>query len=314
MVVTEAFANNRYKTNSFVNNPDFETNIRIVENRQILLSKTPFFSIVLPIYDQEEIIQQTLHHILNNTTEKHYELIIILDSCSDCTEMKVTNFINMINFNVYKLITNIIVLKSVLPLFETSADNLGFYCSSGEFILEIQADMEILDYGYNMKLLKPFVLDETIIGVSGRCCSNWSQTDMVGKSGTSIEEKLADLPNINKNVYYTGETCIRGPLLLHKEKLKEMNYLDEVNYFLDDSDHDLFARAYYFKKYTCWYVPIDVVSKLTNGSTRKPKDELNYHAYFSKKEATKNGVNGFLNKIVGLVEPRRTQMIQLVYV
>ena len=309
MVLTEAFVNNRYKTKSFVNDPSSSnTDIRIVENKQIL-PEPPYFSIVLPVYNQEEIIQQTLHYILNNTTEKHYELIIILDSCSDNTETKVIDFINRINVNVYKLITNIIVLKSEIPLFETSADNLGFYCSSGEFILEIQADMEIMDYGYNMKLLKPFLFDKNVIGVSGRCCCDWLQTELVGKIDTTIAQKLADLPDIDINVYYEGETCNRGPLLLHKEKLKELNYLDEVNYFLDDSEHDLFARAYYFKKWTCCYVPVDVISVLANGSTRKGKDRLNYDAYFSKKESTKNGANGFLKKIGDLVEPRRIQII-----
>jgi len=309
-VLTEEFVNNRYKTNAFINDPTFDSDIRIVENRQIL-SETPYFSIVLPIYNQENIIQQTLNHILNNTTMKKYELILILDSCSDNSETKVVEIINTINFHVHILITNIVVLKSETPLFETSADNLGFYCAKGEFILEIQADMDILDYGYNMKMLQPFLLDKTVIGVSGRCCHNWQQTELVGKFGTYIQEKLSDLPNISKNVYYIGETCNRGPLMLDMKKLKELKFLDEVNYFLDDSDHDLFARAYYFKKYTCCYVPIDVISILTNGSTRKERDELNDRAYYTKKTLTKDGVGGFLKNIGGLIKPRRIQIVQL---
>ncbi len=49
--------------------------------------------------------------------------------------------------------------------------------------------------------------------------------------------------------------------------------MDEENYFLDDSDHDLMARAYLEKKYICGYVPIDFKAPLCDGSTR---NKINY--------------------------------------
>ena len=45
--------------------------------------------------------------------------------------------------------------------------------------------------------------------------------------------------------------------------------MDEENYFLDNSDHDLMARAFLEKKYICGYVPIDFNAPLCDGSTRK---------------------------------------------
>jgi len=44
--------------------------------------------------------------------------------------------------------------------------------------------------------------------------------------------------------------------------------LDEENYFLDDSDHDLMARAFLEKGYLCGYVPIEFSAPLYVGSTR----------------------------------------------
>jgi len=287
--------NNRYNTTNFVNNPNYEHDIEIVTNKTFLNEK-PFFSIVTPVYNQENIIIQNFKSILDNTTEKYYELIYILDSCSDNTETNLINFINKMNVEEYPLLIKILILKSSIPLFETSADNLGFICSDGEYILEIQADMTMTQPGYNMKLLKPFTLNENIIGISGRCCHSFDETNGIGKLGLDITKQL--LPNIDQNAYYIGETCNRGPLLLNNLKIKELGYLDEVNYFQDNSDHDLFARAYYLKNWICGYVPIEFSAPLENGSTRKPRDYNNEKHYRIKKDSTQNGINGFLRKLL----------------
>jgi glycosyltransferase involved in cell wall biosynthesis len=294
-MLSNQILNNRYKTINFVNHPNYKHSIEIVINKTFLKEK-PFFSIVTPVYNQENIIIQHFKSILDNTTEKYYEIIYILDSCSDNTESNLINFINKMDEEEYPLLIKIVVLKSNIPLFETSADNLGFICSEGEYILEIQADMTMTQPGYNMKLLKPFTLREDIIGISGRCCHSFDETNGIGKLGLDIMKQL--LPNIDQNAYYIGETCNRGPLLLHNSKLKELGYLDEVNYFLDNSDHDLFARAYFLKNWICGYVPIEFCSPLENGSTRKPRDPTNEKYYRIKKESTQNGINGFLHNFL----------------
>jgi glycosyltransferase involved in cell wall biosynthesis len=293
MSYNEDEINNRYKNTNFINNPNFESDIKILIKNKIK-NETPFFSIVIPIYNQEKIIKKNIESILKNTSEKYYELIIILDCCSDNSEEITKKFIQDKRTETYPLLTNIIILKSEIPLFETSADNVGFYCSQGQYILEIQADMEMTEYGYNMRLLKPFLLNKNIIGISGRCCHSYDETQGVGKMGRDITKSLLEL-NIDRNAYYIGETCNRGPLLLDHSKLKELNYLDEKNFFLDNSDHDLFARAYFIKKWECGYVPIDYNSPLEDGSTRKQRDPINEKYYNIKKQITNNGKNGFLN-------------------
>lgn len=293
-MISKDTLNNRYITTRFINSPNYESDIEIVIDKTYS-NEEPFFSIVTPINNQENNIVDNLISVLETTTKKYYEIIYILDSCSDNTEQKLVHFITTMTTK-YPLLIKILLLKSNIPLFETSADNLGFICSNGQYILEIQADMKMTDIGYNMKLLKPFTLDNTIIGISGRCCHSFDETIGIGKLGLDILKPLYLLPNIDKNAYYIGETCNRGPLLLDHSKLKELEYLDEVNYFLDNSDHDLFARAYYIKKWTCGYVPIDFITQLENGSTRKPRDNKNQTYYTIKKEITQNGENGFLKK------------------
>lgn len=294
--------NNRYKNNLFINNPNFESDIKIILDKTINEYTKVFFSIIIPVHNQESIIINNIESILTNTTEKNYEIILILDSCDDNTEQKILNYFDNITNDKVILLNKILILQSNIPLFETTSDNLGCFCAKGEYLLEIQADMEMTQYGYNMKLLKPFLMRNDILGVSGRCCHNFIGNKGIGKLGYNITKPLCEIKNININSFYIGETCNRGPLLLNSQKFKDLGYFDECNYFLDDSDHDLFARGFLQKKWVCGYVPIEFNSPLSNGSTRKKRNEINEKYYNLKKQSTQNGINGFfkqnLNKLL----------------
>ena len=286
---------NRYTQIASYDVEDVKIPIEIVSCYNTDQTSVPFFSIVIPIHNQSEIIETNIRSIFKHTTEKTYELILILDSCSDNTEETIKNMLkNMLVAHSFPtLLTNVLVLKSMIPLFETTCDNLGFICSRGEYILEIQADMEMTESGYNMTLLTPFTIFSDIIGVSGRCCCDFRLIQGIGKVGESMGEPLS--PNIQRGVFYVGETCNRGPLLLERFKLSQLGFLDEKNYFLDNSDHDLFARAYVQKTWICGYVPIELNSPLKNGSTRKPRDSVNQLRYDYKKSKCHGGfINDYL--------------------
>jgi hypothetical protein len=193
------------------------------------------------------------------------------------------------------------------PLFETKCDNIGFKNSEGKYCLEIQADMKMTEFGYNLHLTKPFILYNNVIAVSGRCAHNLFSNDGIGKLGHNIERSISEL-NICKNKFYVYETCNRGPLLLDKKKLEELNFLDEEEYFLDDSDHDLMIRAYLQKKYICGYVPIDFCSPLSYGSTRNDKTYNHCEEYFinkNEKERLKNKNTSGISKYRNIWENRQ---------
>ena len=84
--------------------------------------------------------------------------------------------------------------------------------------------------------------------------------------------------------------------------------MDEKNFFLNDSDTDLFARAYYQKNYICGYVPIDVISKLVDGSTRKPRDKINQE---SLNERLKRSNGGFYGQLSTLYKQRNPEILNL---
>jgi len=227
------------------------------------------YSVVMPVYNQESIIVKNLQGIINNTFD-NFEIILILDYCYDDTEKHILDYLSKYQNKKDNLIQIKIFKNTEKPLFETKCDNIGFKNSQGRYCLEIQSDMEMTEPGYNLHLTKPFLLLENVIAVSGRCAHNLFSPGGVGKLGRSIEEPLNHL-NISKNKFYVFETCNRGPLLLDKKKLQELNYLDEDNYFLENCDHDLMARAYISKGYICGYVPIEFNAPLNDGTRRKNK-------------------------------------------
>ena len=251
------------------------------------------YSIVIPVYNQEAIIVKNLQSIINHTLE-NFEIIIILDFCFDNTEKNLIDFLD----NYVNTKTNFIqisIFKNIdKPLFETKCDNIGFKNSNGKYCLEIQADMEMTEFGYNIHLTKPFHLFDNILAVSGRCAHNLFDGNGVGKLGYDIENPINTL-NIDKNSFYVYESCNRGPLLIDLAKLKELNFLNEEDYFLDNSDHDLMARAFLEKNYICGYMPIDFNAPLCDGSTRK-NNYINCNEYLINEEEKKRLTQLYNNK------------------
>lgn len=239
------------------------------------------YSIVMPVYNQEQIIVENIKSIITNTLD-NFEIIIILDYCFDNTEPNIMDFLESYENKINNLIQITILKNEDKPLFETKCDNIGFKQSKGKYCLEIQADMKMTEMGYNLHLTKPFNLYNNVIAVSGRCAHNLFNGNGIGKLGYDIEKSISQI-NVNKNKFYVFDTCNRGPLLIHKPKLEELNYLDEDNYFLDNSDHDLMARAYIEKQYICGYVPIDFDAPLQLGSTRNNNKYNNCEQYLINK-------------------------------
>ena len=273
------------------------------------------YSIVTPVYNQEAIIVKNINSFINYTLG-NFEIILILDFCSDNTEKNIVSFLNKYNNTKSNLIQITIYKTTKKPLFETKCDNIGFKMAKGKYCLEIQADMEMTELGYNLHLTKPFKILDNVIAVSGRCAHNIFRRGGVGKLGTEVCKSVKQL-GIDKNTFYVYETCNRGPLLIDTKKLMELDYLDEEHYFLDNSDHDLMLRAYLQKKYICGYVPIDFLSPLENGSTRclekNAKDTINLNELNRLKNIMGKGFNdSYIQKYKKLWESKESVLYKMV--
>lgn len=286
----------------------------LLYKKKINESNNVEYSIVIPVYNQESIIVENLESIIEKT-RGNFEIIIILDFCFDQTENNLMKYIESYQNIITNFIQITIFKNEEKPLFETKCDNIGFNNSVGKYCLEIQSDMKMTQYGYNLELTKPFKILDNVIAVSGRCAHNLFNYNGVGKLGYNIEKTVDEL-NIPRNKFYVLETCNRGPLLLDRQKLEELNYLDEDSYFLDNSDHDLMARAYLEKKYICGYVPIDFYSPLDQGSTRNNNTYNNSKEYLINKNEKemlriKCEFKPGLKKYLNIWEPKKPIVLDL---
>lgn len=285
----------------FVNNPDTNNDIEVLMET-VLGQSQPLFSVIMPVYNQRDIIRRNVQAVLDNTSGSEFELIIILDACSDDTEDQIRG----LDLD-RSLLVRVLVLKSRVPMFETACDNLGFFCARGRYLIEVQADIEITERGYNQRLLAPMLTVPAMIGISGRCCHCWaptSEADFIGVVAKRIILSHNELTNVlqtaqdemshvPRNAFFIGETANRGPLMFDAVKLRQVGYLDERNFFLEDSDHDLFKRAYIQRGFLCGYVPIGFNSPVADGSTRKPRDAINQQVW-TQKRAQYERKQGFL--------------------
>lgn len=209
-------------------------------------------SLILTVHNKDWMIKDVMQSIYKNTVGE-YELIIILDGCSDNSEEIVLSNL--------KDNTKIFYADDV---FETKANNIGLKKSQGDKVIIIQDDMIINEYSWNKNLLKPFIFDD-VFAVTAKTAHNWE----INSELTVLDVDHADASNTDRETFAVRSCVNRGPLMIDHDVLSNLNYLDEIYSPQIMDDHDLCFRAYtkYGKK--CGYYFIDFTSEDSWGSTRK---------------------------------------------
>ena len=135
----------------------------------------PEISIVIPVFNQATIIRRVLDSLLDCLTLPT-EIIVVVDKSSDESELEVLKYfqdlqlVSRVRFQ-HVLISATTIVSSK-TLFETRADNIGFETALGEYIIEIQADMIIDDYAFDMRLVQCLKENPDIFAVSGRAVTS----------------------------------------------------------------------------------------------------------------------------------------------
>jgi hypothetical protein len=127
---------------------------------------------VVPVHNQEGIILNVLNKIYLNTNLP-LRLVIVLDYCTDGTENIVLTWIARIMKDSSRKI-NITLLSSDLNLQETLSDNLAFrILNEPEVLVDIQADILILEKNFDLKVLDIFKKHPDIAALSARGTESW---------------------------------------------------------------------------------------------------------------------------------------------
>jgi glycosyltransferase involved in cell wall biosynthesis len=240
-------------------------------------------SVVLPIYNQEDIIFDILHGVLDNKSDNVKEIIVILDGCIDNTESIVKAILKTCNIKVKIIHTP--------DVNEVIASNIGYKSADCDFILAVQDDVRIRDKFYDERLMKPFKIVDNLMIVSGRNADDLKIEDGIIKT---FNTSGADT-NAARNVFAIRDVINRGPILIDHKKLKELNYLDETFAPLGQDDTDLSLRGNQIGYCVGSYV-IDFESPLHWGTTRK-----NFKSACIKDFAERRNIQILINRYRDLI-------------
>ncbi len=167
----------------------------------------PVYSLSYPVHDREHVVGPSLRSLLR-TTAGSWEMVIVLDACTDGSEAVVwrtlSDFVAAALPGMRRDVcacvappsgagchascpladprgpsrplsipVRILVVRAPTPLFETLSDNLAMSATSpsGYYAL-VQSDLVVLEVGWNQALARPLRRYPDLVGTSGRCAED----------------------------------------------------------------------------------------------------------------------------------------------
>ena len=121
-------------------------------------------SIILTVHNKGWLLERVLDGIVKNT-KGEYELIIVLDGCTDDSSVVVEKY--------FEDSTNPPIVITTPDVFETKANNAGIKKASGDYIIIVQDDMVIKEEGWNKRLQKPFDAFDDVFAVTADTAFNY---------------------------------------------------------------------------------------------------------------------------------------------
>lgn len=228
-------------------------------------------SIILTVHNKDYLLPQVLNGIKNNTIG-NYELIIVLDGCTDKSSDIVNSFKNE-NKEIK------IIITETPDVFETKANNFGLRLASGDIVIITQDDIIITENGWNDRITKPFRVFNDVFAVTANCAHNWeinenskhiftNEDNGYEWSDILLHVDHANKKTIPRNVFAIRQCVNRGPLAINHSDLKFLNYFDELFAPQDMDDHDLcFRMSEKLNKVVgCYW--IEFISDIKWGGTR----------------------------------------------
>ncbi len=238
-------------------------------------------SINLTVHNKGFLLERVLRGIFDNAVMP-FELIVVLDGCTDDSEKVLTNF--LFNNDELRLLRRLKIIWAD-NVFETAANNLAAKNSQGKYICIIQDDCVITQKGFDARMLMPFIAFDDVFAVSGNCAHHWEfNPEAKGKNADGWCDLLnhtthANKNNISKNIFAVRDSCNRGPYMVNAADLKSLGYFPEDIIVKQDMDEHIIN--YYARKKlnkVCGYYGIDFISESIWGGTRdknnKPKQWL----------------------------------------
>jgi glycosyltransferase involved in cell wall biosynthesis len=228
------------------------------------------FDIVLSIYNQEQLIERVLKGIVTHTTTP-FNLILIFDGCTDKTEEIARKYLDKTK---PRLLKNVLI-DYAPNVFETKANNIGFKKSREKFMITLQDDMVVNEYGWERRLTYPLRKFNDVFAVTARTAQDIGPMTEKLESQNYFENHAEKKRGLRRNLFCVRDTINRGPVAFNMEHLRALNFLDENFSPSDLDDADLCMRAWLTKNLRCGVYWISYISKREWGKARS-KDSTMY--------------------------------------
>lgn len=249
------------------------------------------FDIVLSIYNQEKLIERVLYGIFKNTTTP-FNLILVFDGCTDRTEIRAIKYIKRYKPKILRKL----IIDHALNVYETKANNIGFKKAEEEYMITLQDDMVINEYGWERRLTYPLRKSDDIIAVSSRTAQDVGLIEDIQDQNYFINQVSRELNSLPRNIFAIRDSINRGPVAFNMQHLRAMNYLNE-NYAPSDlDDADLCLRAWKERGLRCGAFWIDYISKRGWGKARAKDSSMYNHNHIPQNALTlKNDHEDYIN-------------------
>jgi glycosyltransferase involved in cell wall biosynthesis len=230
----------------------------------------PDVSVCMSIYNQEPIIEMIINSLYDNMSSNVKEVILLFDGCIDTSEEIVDYTIRNRKIKPIKLYAN--------NVNEVLANNMTFRAATCEYVVTIQDDMQILEKDFDVRMIKPFEVKNNLLGVSGRDAvdvkivnGDLDYYNTVGRDA---------VPQTPRDVFGIRQVINRGPIMFRHDRLKEMNYFDEIFAPCHVDDIDISFRAYR-KGYEVGSYVINYRSDYYWGASRRDANSIATFAKFA---------------------------------
>jgi len=264
----------------FFGNSETENEVSTLTNDEVLTLwgnlfniAQPVYSLILTVHNKGFLLKDSLER-LKIFTKGNYELIVVLDGCSDDSEQVLLKFIKL-NPKIK------IKIKYSDDVFETKANNIGLKEAESEYVIIIQDDMLINEGNWNTRLTHPFRRFNDVFAVSANCSHNWKfnrnskHLNMVEDLDNCWCDIISHVDHagkhwgLSRDIFAVRQCVNRGPLAINHSDLITMNYFDEKFAPQDMDDHDLCFRMMkqLGKVVGCYW--IDFISDFSWGGTRE---------------------------------------------
>lgn len=201
----------------------------------------PFLSVIIPAYNAERWILETLDSLINQSFQRLWEIIVVNDGSLDNTAIKVKSWSNSQIFGncIFKFEDNN-NNKGV-----SASRNSGLNLAGGEWVMFVDAD-DILDSGFLLSLYDEIKndFDTQIVFSPTELCLNPSRRDFIG---CKMDERLFSGRELysfyrpDRVLGKNGDVCIGQLYKLHFLNEFQLRFVEGMS-FLEDGE--FIARAF----------------------------------------------------------------------